>query len=260
MIKWARRILVVLGGLYLCYALAMIWLHPRFIYPFSDQVFDDTGYETISISVADTEPAILFVSQGAPDKPLILYFMGNLGAAEIYRAMLDHHANRGRGVAIMGYRGGGGLPGAPSERALKRDALAAFDALQDSFPDRKIVVQGFSLGTGLAVHVSVRRNPDAMILSAPYARICMLMARASFLPACRLPVQRWETVEDAVDARPEALVLHGTQDQVIPVAQGQKVAEALPNGRMITVPGAGHNNLMQFPAYLTALDGFLDAL
>lgn len=38
-----------------------------------------------------------------------------------------------------------------------------------------------------------------------------------------------------------ALVLHGTQDLAVPYAQGRRLAELLPDARLVTFEGAGHN-------------------
>jgi len=38
-----------------------------------------------------------------------------------------------------------------------------------------------------------------------------------------------------------ALVLHGTADPVVPLAWGRELADALPDSRMVTYDGAGHN-------------------
>ena len=38
-----------------------------------------------------------------------------------------------------------------------------------------------------------------------------------------------------------ALVLHGTQDQLVPYEQGVKLSEMLPNARLVTFEGLGHN-------------------
>src|SRR5579884_4363720 len=38
-----------------------------------------------------------------------------------------------------------------------------------------------------------------------------------------------------------ALVLHGTQDPIVPLAWGRELAATLPNARIVTYDGAGHN-------------------
>jgi 3-oxoadipate enol-lactonase len=42
-----------------------------------------------------------------------------------------------------------------------------------------------------------------------------------------------------------ALVLHGTEDPIVPVQWGRELAETLPNSHFITYPGVGHNYLVE---------------
>nr|WP_245216404.1 alpha/beta hydrolase [Sagittula salina] len=162
----------------------------------------------------------------------------------------------------MGYRGGGSLPGEPSETALKTDALAVADALDRLVPGHgPVVVQGYSLGTGLAVHVAAERAVDGLILAAPYARICELMAAQSGLPACLIPgIDRWRSLRDAPRVTEPALVLHGRLDHLIPFDHGERMARALPRGRLVPVEQGGHDDLMDHAPYLVKIDTFLDGL
>jgi poly(3-hydroxyoctanoate) depolymerase len=58
--------------------------------------------------------------------------------------------------------------------------------------------------------------------------------------------------------RHHALVLHGDRDPVVPLANGRYLAEALPNGRLHVVPGAGHLFLFDEPDSVAAeLKAFL---
>jgi poly(3-hydroxyoctanoate) depolymerase len=50
----------------------------------------------------------------------------------------------------------------------------------------------------------------------------------------------------------ESLVLHGDRDPVVPLANGRYLADALPNGRLHVVSGAGHLFLLDEPASATA--------
>lgn len=261
MIRWFRRIIALLVLVYLGYALAMIWLHPRFIYPFSQEPFAGDGYTMIEIAVPGTDPLPLWVHRGNETAPVVLYFMGNRGTLELFRPMLDHHKRQGRGVVGMTYRGGGGVPGEPSERALKRDAMAALQAVHQQFPERSLIVQGYSLGTGVAMHVAANAEVDAVILSAPYTRLCTLMAKASGLPACFMPIQRWDSLADANRVREAVLIVHGSADQLIPIWHGRRLARTLSDAgaqtTFLPIDGAGHTNLTQFPNYLQQIDAFL---
>lgn len=248
------------------YAAAMVWLHPRYIYPFGQERFETPAFRAVSLPVEGAPPLPVYVAEAGQGAPAILYFMGNAGALSLFRPMLDHHRAAGRSVVAMTYRGGGGTQGTPSEARLKADALALRDALPEllGHPPGAVVLHGYSLGTGLALHVAARRAVDGVILTAPYTRLCRLMAAASYLPACLLPVQRWESVSDAPAVTAPVLVLHGSDDRLIPPAMGAALTDALLAGgteaAFLSVPGAGHSDLMDFPAYLQAIDGFVDGL
>ncbi|WP_152912425.1 alpha/beta hydrolase [Candidatus Rhodobacter oscarellae] len=254
-----KGIVLAALGLYMAYAALMIWLHPRFIYPFSQQPFAHAGYTRHDLS----DGPVVYAHDAGTGAPLVVYIMGNAGSLELFVAMLDHHRAAGRSVVAMGFRGGGGLPGAPSEPVLKADALAAFDAAPGLVADPgAVIVQGYSLGTGLALHVAARRAVDGLILSAPYAKLCRLMAQASYLPACLLPgVQKWNSQEDAQNIRAPSLVLHGGADRLIPTAEGELLASFLPSqSRFVRIDGAGHTDLMRFPSYLVEIDEFAEGL
>lgn len=58
-----------------------------------------------------------------------------------------------------------------------------------------------------------------------------------------------------------ALVVHGTQDHAIDLARAQAMADALPNARMVEVPGGGHASNLTHPEPVNAaLTAFLHAL
>lgn len=250
---WATTLLGACLGLYVAYAAAMVALHPRFIYPFADLPFEAAGFEERRVNAV----ARAYVAKGAEGAPIMVYFMGNAGALELFKPMLLHHQTQGRSVVALAYRGGGGMPGRPSEAELKKDALDLIDRLPDLLPQGPVVVQGYSLGTGLALHVAARRPLDAVILSAPYEKLCRLMARASYLPACWLPVQHWNSARDARAVDERTLVLHGAVDGLIPISEGLRLAKHLPNKDFLRVEGAGHTDLFDAPGYLAAIDAFV---
>lgn len=247
----------MLVGTYLLYATVMVWAHPRFLYPFGPDVFDDPAF--VQVVVSDRDVA-LAISEG-DDPVAVLFFMGNGGALAYFTYSLQAHQAAGRTVAAMEYPGGGGIAGRPSEAGLKADALAAYDWLAARH-DGPIVVHGFSMGTGLAVHVAARREVAAVLLDAPYVRMCELMTRASYLPACYMPfVQRWDTAADVPHLNAPVLIQHGGADQLIPPANGARLADmiAASGGDVVfeEVAGASHNNLAGQPGYAQRIAEFL---
>ncbi len=125
---------------------------------------------------------------------------------------------------------------------------------------KPLIVQGFSLGTGVATHVAARRDVDAVILTAPYDRLCRLMAARSRLPACLLPyVQKWNSLDDARKIGTGTLVLHGTEDALIPPAYSESLGE-LAHVERVLIDGAAHSDVSAFPAYHAAIAAFLEPL
>ncbi len=242
----------------------MIWLHPRFIYPFQTESFSDPRFEAVEVAVPDGSPVIAYVARGGAAQPVVLFFMGNVGSLAYFRPMLDPHLEAGRSVIAMTYRGGGGQPGHPSETGLKRDALALADHAAAAFPDKPVFVQGYSLGTGLAVHVAARRPVDGVVLSAPYDALCRLMRKRSGLPACWLPVQKWRRDADVGKLRAPVLIQHGTADRLVPFVSGSTLASKMTEAgvavRFHAIRGAVHNDLTQFPDHQATIDRFINGL
>lgn len=247
-----KAVLLFLIVVYAVYAAAMVWLHPRFIYPFQSDETVLPGFSRIEF--ARNEGLPIFAQEYPGEGPTVLYFMGNAGAVPLFATAFDRHIAAGRHVIVMEYRGGGGRPGIPSEARLKADALLAADyALSLGKP---LIVQGYSLGTGLAAHVAARRDTVGVVLSAPYDKLCRLMAAASYLPACWLPVQRWRSIDDARNIAAPILVLHGSEDTLIPPQYSAAFAD-IPGVRRVIIEGAGHTDMGAFPAFDTEIDGFL---
>lgn len=250
----------MLIGTYLLYAIIMVFAHPQFLYPFGADPFDNPDYR--QEVVTDRDVAIA-VAEGSADLA-VLYFMGNGGALSYFTFSLGAHQSAGRTIAAMEYPGGGGIPGKPSEMGLKADALAAYDwlATQHNGP---IAVHGFSMGTGLAVHVAAARPVAAIILDAPYVKMCELMTKASWLPACYLPgVQKWDSAAEVDRLSAPVLIQHGTADRLIPISNGIRMSERMKAaGLAVTfhgVDGATHNNLAGQVGYAARIDAFLEAL
>jgi pimeloyl-ACP methyl ester carboxylesterase len=57
-----------------------------------------------------------------------------------------------------------------------------------------------------------------------------------------------------------ALVVWGTESDVLSEAQARRMVEALPHGELVAVPGVGHAPTLVEPVVLAALDRFVDRL
>ena len=66
-----------------------------------------------------------------------------------------------------------------------------------------------------------------------------------FILKYKMPNNRWITV-----IKCPVYLIHGTKDKTIPFSQSERLSQ-LPKSthRYFSVPGAGHNNLQDFPLY-----------
>jgi uncharacterized protein len=182
---------------------------------------------------------------GAPrdNRPTIVSFHGNGdfigGHAALARLLLDH----GYGVLLTSYRGYSGNPGAPTEDGLYEDGRAAMDFLEAR--GARIVVHGFSLGSGVAVQLASERQVSGVILEAPFTAAVDVAASAyPFVPVHLLMHDRFDSLAKIGAIGAPVLVTYGTHDEIVPSAQVERLYAAIagPKSR-VAIAGATHNDL-----------------
>ena len=92
----------------------------------------------------------------------------------------------GTGIVALSYRGYAGSSGQPSEQGLLQDAAAAYAFTAARYRADKIVVWGFSLGSGVAVALAAEQPVGRLILEAPYTSIADVAASAFWFAPVRL--------------------------------------------------------------------------
>lgn len=169
------------------------------------------------------------------ERPVVLYFEGNGGnsAARTRDVVRNPGPLAGFDFVCRDYPGYGESGGKPCEKTLKAFGLAAYDATAKRFPGRRIVVFGFSLGTGVATYVASERKVAGLILAAPYADGFDLFNNFApiFYGPTRLTVPyRMEAVKFAekVDVRP--LILATRPDALVPFESSERLAKAFESG------------------------------
>ncbi len=202
----------------------------------------------VEMEAADGTPLLLWAHAPAPGQPTVLHFGGNAGVLRMAVARVRPLVEAGYGVVVMNYRGAGGMAGAPSEAAITADALEVYDRIAEvpGFGAGAPVLYGASLGAAVAVQVAAERPAAAVILAAPFARLCeTAQHHYPWLPACLvLRDETWDTLGTIGRVSAPLLVLHGARDRVIPLSQAARLVEAAPEPkRFVTYPRAGHRDL-----------------
>ena len=136
--------------------------------------------------------------------------------------------------------------GSPSETTIMSAAEVALRYLHDELHigPSSIVLQGYSLGTGVAVQIAARGYGSKLILLAAYTSIPdVAAAHVPWFPIRWLMLDRFDSASIASSMRIPVLLIHGTEDGIIPFHLGEQLSTFFPNARIVSVPGAGHSFL-----------------
>ena len=217
---------------------------------------DPTHTLPLQVGLAGVAEHVLLTPDGArvmvwygkamPGRPTILYFHGNAGSLANRAERIRRFMDEGLGIYMMTYRGYGGSTGRPSEQANVADAQLAYGALvREGVDPKSLVVYGESLGTGVAARIASERLASGLVLEAPYTSIVAIAARAyPFLPVRMLLRDRYETDKIIAQVHVPLLILHGRQDDVIPVEMGRIVAQLANEPKRLAIfPAGRHSDL-----------------
>src|SRR5215469_7044458 len=95
--------------------------------------------------------------------PVVVLFHGNGGTVTDLASWGAAFRSRDWGVLLADYRGYSGNPGKPSEAGVYADARAVLDWLSaQGIDERRTVLLGWSLGTGVAVQMASEHPPAAL--------------------------------------------------------------------------------------------------
>lgn len=251
------KLVLVLGAAYLVVGIAALIAQRKLMYfPDSTRVLPSSfalaGVEELVLRTPDGARLVAWYGRAAPGLPTLLYFHGNAGnlasRSERVRRFLAH----GLGIFMLSYRGYSGSTGSPTERANVADAKLAYDMLvKEGVAPEDIILYGESLGSGVAVQLAAERSVGALVLDAPYTSIVDMAARVyPIFPVRWFVFDRYETMRYLPDVHAPVLVIHGEEDEVIPVEMGRAVYAAA-NGpkEIVTFPGARHSDHHLFGSY-----------
>jgi fermentation-respiration switch protein FrsA (DUF1100 family) len=160
----------------------------------------------------------------------------------------------GTGLVALSYRGYGGSSGRPSEHGLIRDAAAAYAFAAARYGAERIVLWGFSLGSGVAVALAAEQPVGKLILEAPFTSIVDLAASLlRIFPVRWLIKDQFHSDRRIARVTAPLLIMHGGQDLTIPVGHGERLfALANQPKQFVRFPQAGHNDLAEYGAIETA--------
>ncbi|CAH0999670.1 hypothetical protein LEM8419_00970 [Neolewinella maritima] len=259
--KWLKWIVGLLGVGYvvLCALLfftqEVLIFHPRAL-P-ADYNFEE-GVETTLRTPDGVDLSILeFVHPAA--EGAILYLHGNRGSnrRSLYqtRALTDTNYD----LYLFDYRGYGKSGGAiESEAQLMADAQLVYDSLAAEYGEDRIILVGYSLGTGMASYLSAHNTPQHCVLVAPYASVTAMKNLWFWAVPDAILKYPLENVANVAAANCPVTVLHGQADDFIPYSMAEELRDAAPDRvRLIGLPETGHRGAILHRQFGQTMAGLL---
>jgi fermentation-respiration switch protein FrsA (DUF1100 family) len=246
-LKWFVAVVVLgyAGAVALLYFMQSDFLYPRQTARTAPDAADFAAGQEHVLDTPDGEKIIVWHVPPKGNRPVVLFFHGNgdflAGRVPRFRSVIAD----GTGLVALSYRGYGGSSGLPSESGLLADAAAAYRFTAAKYQAKRIVVWGFSLGTGPAVAIAAKHPVGALILEAPYTSTADVAAAVMpIMPIRWLMRDQYRSDERIGKVTAPLLVMHGERDFAISIRFGERLYElANQPKRFVRFPNGGHDDL-----------------
>jgi fermentation-respiration switch protein FrsA (DUF1100 family) len=175
----------------------------------------------------------------------LLYCHGNVGnLSHRGRVIQQLQGLLDVSVLIFDYPGYGKSTGRPTEQGCYAAADAAYDWLAHKVRPERILLYGSSLGGGVAVDLASRRPHRALVLDKSFTSMPEVAQQLyPWLPVRWLMHNRYDNLAKIGKCRRPVFVGHGTTDDLVPFAQGERVfAAANEPKRFFRMDACGHND------------------
>jgi alpha-beta hydrolase superfamily lysophospholipase len=169
---------------------------------------------------------LLFKAENS--KGLVFYLHGNAGTLETWGKIAKVYTNLGYDIFILDYRSFGKSEGEiENEEQLNKDISIAYKTVTKRYPENKVIIAGYSIGSGLAAILASENNPKALILQSPYYSFTELSStKVPFFPDFMKKFSL-ETYEYLPKVKAPIYIFHGMTDQLIPYKNSVRLKELL---------------------------------
>ncbi len=265
----AWRIVRLLAVAYLLVLLLLLLLENTLIYPapkypLGDWEADYFDHEDVCFTSADGTKLHGWLVEHPEPRAVVLYAHGNGENVAYLGPYLKQLSEELRlTIFAFDYRGYGRSEGSPSEQGILEDAAAAHTwlAQRTSLPANQIVLMGRSLGGGVAIDLAAKNGARGLIVQNTFTSLPDAAAwHYPWAPVRWLMRNRYDSLSKIVRYEGPLLASHGTADEVVPFALGQKLFAAAPGRKkFFTIEGRGHND-PEPREYYRVLHRWLDSL
>ena len=223
-----KKILLLLIGSVCIYVVGLYLFQEKFyIYPDKEYISPKNAgipkFKEIYINAYDGIKIRTWFIEGNKDKPLILFFHGNKSQNSEYASGMIDYIRQDFGIMMMDYREFGNMDGKFNQENIFNDAKSSFDYLKNNYKDREIIVMGYSMGTALASYLAGVRNPNKVVLIAPFYSLKELAKEKNIPFGSKVLKNELPSYKYIKDFKKKLLIMHGNKDTLIPYHHSQRL-------------------------------------
>ncbi len=255
--KWIKYILYFFLVLYGLFCLALYFGQEKILFlptqlPANYQHWK--GQEVWIQTPDDIRLNASLVKQANP-KGAILYLHGNRGSLKRCLAQTRQFDDMGYDILVLDYRSYGKSEGRLiNEDQMYADAQLAYDYLSKRYED--IIIVGYSMGSGMASYLAANNKTKALLMVAPYVSLVDMKNR--YLPIIPNFLLKYHFRTDLHLAKVSCptILVHGVEDEVIPIDSSTKLNSMFPKTELISLPGVSHRRVIFHEAIGQAMRKF----
>lgn len=263
---WLHKLLYLCLG-YAGFVIMLLLLENTLVYhpsSFLEPPPANEGIEDVQLTSADGTRIHAWYAPHATSDEAVLYCHGNAGnLSHRGPSIVKLRKALNASVLIFDYPGYGKSEGSPSEQGCYQAADAAYAWLTEkkNYAPSKIILYGGSLGGGIAVDLASRKDHRALVLVKTFTSLPDT-GRSIYwwlpVPINAVMRNRFESLSKIEKCKRPVFMAHGTDDEVIPHALGEKLfATANEPKEFLSIPGNRHNDSLP-NEFFTRLKKFLE--
>jgi pimeloyl-ACP methyl ester carboxylesterase len=246
------KLLILIPGLsYLGLACFALVFANRLVFPAPPPGYTDSP-DLLKFTYNEAGDQVSMVYLDNPRARLLVFYQH--GNGEDLNSILPRiQALRQMGFAVLAwdYPGYGTSDGKPTEKNVNAIAGQILDMIpgQFGYPVEQILLYGRSVGGGPAIDLATRHAVAGLVLEGTFTSIFRVGIKYNILP--------WDIFDNLArigDIKCPVLLLHGSDDQVVPFSHSQALLEQAPSPKFFSwFSGGSHNDLLDaYPEIYTS--------
>ncbi len=239
--------------------------HPNKSFSSEDRLVNSNKYLKIKIETENGTTLSGWLRLKDSKAYTIIYFGGNGESAPVFFSKQDSSdwsRFNDYNVIMVDYPGYGFSGGETNEESIYKMSLEVFDYVYklDKIDNSKIIVFGFSLGTGVATYVAQKRNFNKLILLAPYTSMVDVFNSKVpiFYGLMELAFNnKFDSLNRAKDINEETLIICSHDDEVISYKLSKQLSEKIENVNLYYSDGSKHNKYLSNIEVILKINDFI---